>query len=338
MIWVKKAIQIEEYGRGILSHMINFNKIISIPKSSIHANGPWLFSKRIIEITSKKIHLNNQVLPLFVEKKDGVYDLICGYEFFIVSSLQEFKCLLVTNLDDYKKGLLNLFFFSSFFKDIYFYIIPMRYFHDIIGLKQEEIYKIFEPYLEQKSIKLLLKWCKYPSYFDNILINGNVSLDICDNLEKFSEYERKLLVPFFENLRWGKNKAKIFLDGIYILKKRKKEDLDTLIDKFSQYLKKDLSPNDKIQIILEKIRDEVYPTYRYCEKEFFKRSTELTKGNKNIKIIPSKGFELDKIILEVTLDNKYSVKQLANDIIKNKDKWNDFLNWYLSLFNEQIRL
>lgn len=312
--------------------MIIYKELTSVRSSEICATGDWLFTKKLLEISSKKVEPDDQFFPLIIEKNKDKYNLVLGYEFYVNNSFENVQCLIV-DIDDYQKGILNLHFFASYFKDAHFFLVPIRYFYKKLGVEEKLIYKVFNPFLEPREIRLLLKWCNFPSSYNNLVIKGHISVDVVDSLEKFSDNERELLLPFFENLIWGKNKSKLFLEGLNKLKKREKKDLSELIKVFLMYLKKDLSPNDKIQLILDKLRDELYPNYRKFEKEFLKRSMELIKDNKNIKIIPSKSFELDEIYLEYRLSNNYLFDNLIDDLLKNRDKWNNFLRWYLSNFS-----
>ena len=99
-------------------------------------------------------------------------------------------------------------------------------------------------------------------------------------------------------------------------------------------MEKDLSPNDKIQKILNNLRDRCYPLKRSVEKEFLQWSSKII-NKKRMKIIPANEFELNEIVMEVKLDGSYTLKDLIEDLKSKIDEWDKFYNWYKSRLNAE---
>ena len=97
-------------------------------------------------------------------------------------------------------------------------------------------------------------------------------------------------------------------------------------------LEKDLSPNDKIQKILNNLRDRCYPLKRSVEKEFIQWSSKII-NKKRMKIIAPNEFELNEIVMEVKFDDAYTLKNLVEDLKPKIDEWDKFYNWYKSRLN-----
>ncbi|GAB6161139.1 hypothetical protein JCM12298_02980 [Desulfothermus naphthae] len=313
--------------------MVKFLSLESIPKAKINTSGDWLFGKIFLDRFDLKLRNKKYLYPIIVEEKQNYFDLIWGYEI-----LQEFKQdkinVIVVKANDFFKGLINLEFLKYEFKNSGKIIVCARYFDKILEKKDKTVrfFDIFENILNKKEINLLLQWLKLPEIFDEILIKDNVSLDVIEVFKKFTQNEQRYLLPFFINIRWGKNKSKIFLELLYKLKKREKVDIEIILNPLFEILEKDLSPNDKIQKILNNLRDRCYPLKRTIEKEFLQWSSKII-NKKRIRIIPANEFEVDEIIMEIKLDGLYTLKNLVEDLKTKIDEWDRFYNWYKSRLN-----
>jgi len=315
--------------------MVKFLTLESIPKAKVNTSGDWLFAKIFSDRFNLKLRNKKYLYPIIVEEKQNYFDLIWGYEI-----LQEYKQdkidVIVVKASDFYKGLINLEFLKYEFKNSGKIIVCARYFDKILEKKDKTVrfFDIFENILNKKEINLLLQWLKLPEIFDEILIKDNVSLDVIEVFKKFTQNEQRYLLPFFINIRWGKNKSKIFLELLYKLKKREKVDIEIILNPLFEILEKDLSPNDKIQKILNNLRDRCYPLKRTVEKEFLQWSSKII-NKKRIRIIPANEFEVDEIIMEIKFDGLYTLKNLIEDLKHKTDEWDKFYNWYKSRLNDE---
>ncbi len=313
--------------------MVKFLTLKSIPQDKIITSGDWLFAKIFADRLNFKPIKKKCFYPIIVEKRQSYFDLIWGYEILQDGKQDEIEAIVV-EANDFYKGLINLEFLKHEFKNSGKIIVCARYFNKIIEKrdKTECFFDIFENILNKKEINLLLQWLKLPEIFDEILIKDNVSLDVIEVFKKFTQKEQRYLLPFFINIRWGKNKSKIFLELLYKLKKREKVDIEMLLNPLFEILEKDLSPNDKIQKILNNLRDRCYPLKRSVEKEFLQWSSKII-DEKRMKIIAPNEFELDEIVMEVKFDDAYTLKNLVEDLKPKIDEWDKFFNWYKSRLN-----
>ena len=313
--------------------MIKFLSLKSIPNDKIHAKGNWLFVKILSDRFNFKPIKKKYLYPIIVEEKQNYFDLIWGYD-ILQDCIQDKIDVIVVEASDFYKGLINLEFLIHEFKNSGKIIVCARYFDKLEEKKDKAgcFFDVFGDILNKKEISFLLQWLKLPEIFDEILIKDNVSLDVIEVFKKFSQKEQRYLLPFFINIRWGKNKSKIFLELLYKLKKREKVDIETILSPLLEILEKDLSPNDKIQKILNNLRDRCYPLKRTVEKEFIQWSSKII-NKKRMKIIPANEFELDEIVMEVKLDGSYALKDLVEDLKPKIDEWDKFYNWYKSRLN-----
>lgn len=315
--------------------MVKFLTLKSIPKAKINTNGEWLFAKILLERFDLKLSNKKYLYPVIVEEKQNYFDLIWGYEILQECKQDKIDATIV-KASDFYKGLINLEFLKHEFKNSGKIIVCARYFNKIVEKKDKKecFFDIFENILNKKDINLLLQWLKLPEIFDEILIKDNVALDVIQVFKKFTQKEQKHLLPFFNNIRWGKNKSKIFLELLYKLKRREKVNIEIILNPLFEILQKDLSPNDKIQKILNNLRDICYPLKRTVEKEFLQWTSKII-NKKRMNIKPANEFELDEIVIEVKLDDSYTLKDLVEDLKPKIDEWDKFYNWYKSRLNAE---
>jgi len=314
-------------------------KLITIPCEQISCDGKWLFTKKLYAHLLKKIGHTSQLIPVLLQKTQKGYDLVWGYEILLsLSKIQREIVGICVEMDELEKGLINLSLLPPFFDGPEKFIICGRYFNQFVSKEKINDFfnKIFEIYLSKKEIEFLVKWMQINTTFDDILISGNITIEIAPYILKFSEEEQKNFIPFFKYIRWGKNKAKIFLDLIFQISRGKNLNIQDILEPISSILKKDLSPNDKIRFILSHLREMRYPNLKKIEQEFEKRSSNLLKNNKRLKIIPSNSFETDNITLEARLDHSYFLRDLLLDLSNKTEQWEEFYRWYTSILSGNL--
>lgn len=123
--------------------------------------------------------------PIIVEEKQDYFDLIFGYE--VLQSISDpYVPVIIADMDDLYKGLINLEFIDSEFKNSGKIIVCARYFDKVLskGNREKEFFGIFDTILNKKEISNLLEWVSLPEDFDDILINENVSIDVVEDLKK----------------------------------------------------------------------------------------------------------------------------------------------------------
>ncbi len=319
--------------------MGNIKRLVEVECSSINTNGEWLFSKTLL-----KGRLNNfsypckDLIPVLIQECDNGYDLIWGYEILhpILNTPTQVKGLCI-QANDLEKGLINLCLLPNIFQGKEKFIVCARYFQGILPKDRQRdfFYKVFREYLLNKEIALLLNWINLPQCFDPLALSGNISLDMTSYILRFNAMEQVLFVPFFNKVRWGKNKARIFLDLVFELSRGKGLSVKDILRPLTEILDKDLSPNDKIQSILEHLRDMRYPSIRRIRQEFDNRVSNIFTKHKGIKIIPSKGFETDELILQIRIDRSCSIKELAQILLDSSPGFEEFYSWYTSTLNAQ---
>ncbi len=310
--------------------MMTYLKFISLRKKDISITGKWLFSKILTEKLNIHFSVPRGLFPILVQHTGNSYELIWGYEQLKDLSPESKVEAISVRASDLDKGLLNLYTMPGMFDTPEKYIICFRYFYEILPKDEFQRYikSIFKEILDKKDINNLIKWLELDIAFDDILIYRNLSLDLVNYLLKFSHKDCNFILPFFKNIKWGKNKAKSFLNCLYILHKREKKEIKYILTPIYNILEKDLSPNDKIKNILDVLRDRTYPNIREIEREFYKKTSSLIK--KNIKIFPSTGFELDEISMEIRFKENYTPMDFFNDLKIDIDKLNEIFVWYIT--------
>ncbi len=308
------------------------NELILLDPENIICDGEWLFWKEepspwFID-SFKEI---GQIFPVIVTKEKEGFILITGYKRVKTCKILNIKVeAKVITADIIKKGLIYLFSNLSRNISLPTLIIAFRFFKRHMTEDLKPIIGRLENFFDSRKLYNLNLWLKLPEKWDFLLLEDKLDIDFADKLVRFPEEDLEYLFLIFSSIKWSYGNTKKLLKMIWDLKVIKKTEIINIFEsiELTKTLNSNLSPKDKIETILKRLKEKRYPILSQLEEEFSVLRKKFDKSTL-LKIIPEKNFEGDKLYLNAeiqSLDDLLKIKKELDNFI-DSSLWKEIKKW-----------
>lgn len=301
----------------------------------IDCSGDWLFwSEEPDSSFVRSVQSLGQLEPILVSTDNGRWELISGYK--RVRACQKLKTavtVLHTKIESQMaKGVVYVQLNRT--RDIHpvGLVKGMRFFYDHVEPSEFEqtVKQELGPLSSARELHALLAWAGLEDDWDSHLQAGRCPLELGLVLTRMAQADRQAVEPLFGHLAWSKNKAQHLLTWLSEAAVMKKVQVQALIEQAEllDCAASAMSPKDRQEEILARVRAVRYPRLTELEREFEgleKRVRTSTRWH----ITPQQHFESNGFVLQAKVKNLQDLQNLSAELqsLEHDDRVQAFFDW-----------
>lgn len=253
-----------------------------------------------------------QIEPALIMNKSGQKILVAGYKRTrsLMQLGRDIIALEIPPAGDYLKGLFYLLSNQNQVLDPGKTVLALRYFQAADNISPE-VWTHLRIKPGSKIQTLWENWLELPPAWDDLLAEGNISVECSRILKQTGPDELQCLFPFFSCLSWSRNNSINLLTWLYEKARKEHKDLCQVIDelKLASMLDKALSPQDKIKSILKLSFQARYPVLSAMKNDLEHRLRSAAAGS-GWRMEHKDEFESREIHLFTRINSKHDLKKV----------------------------
>ena len=257
-----------------------------------------------------------QLQPVLVQKSSTGYTLVAGYSRFqgLKKLGKKIYALQTEDPGPWEKGLIYLSSNLGRIPDTLMLVRAMRYFSPL-GKDLQQIYLLLGISRGSRQERQLQAWTRLPHEWDGALQHTPQLLTCAPDLANISHSDLDTLLPFFQDLSWSLNNARKFLDLLRRTQQPENLPIEEVVTRLAldKILAGELSPKDKIRLILDSLGRAAYPEYFRLMDEARQNIKSLVSGTVWNCIHPD-NFESPALELRVRVHSRDELNQASRQL------------------------
>jgi len=287
---------------------------------SIAATGGWLFwSDEPGDAFVQSIETMGQLEPILVDRETGgEWSLLDGYK-RLQACLKLGRTVWARRLKADVETRGRIVFWGNRPRQLEApeCLAPARYFQSVCQPERARqiIDQLLKEHLSRRSLQELFLWLELPEWVDAHVRAGRLPMDAGQTLSQLTAADLDVLEPLFVQLSWSKNKIKQLLGWLQETSRREGWTIADLIERagLQNLLQLDLSPKDRQQSILFRIKQLRYPFLSELEEEFRQLQTRVHRSTV-WRISDEGGFETDAVCLSTRMASLQELRRAIEDL------------------------
>ncbi len=308
--------------------IVTDTQIYSFDPAEIDCCGEWLLYPSLLDdefISS--IKTVGQLVPVLLAKNGNKVVLLAGRSRVLAAEKLGLNVsgIFVDAREDISRALVHMEENRRRVIDDALKLTVFRFFHNRVS--EEELSKRVASLLgikyKDRELKLWFEWLRLPLEFDDILKSGKFPLAAVSILSKFSDDDKKAVLPYFEKLGWSRSNAVNFLTWLYETSRRDKKSVATLISEYDlSPVKENESPKDGVARLCKAAKQLRSPEYSKLLKTHETIVAEICTGTK-WRVESAGNFETGEVLLQTRFKSREVLQKAVEDLnsIQKSGDW-----------------
>ncbi|SDL04523.1 chromosome partitioning protein, ParB family [Maridesulfovibrio ferrireducens] len=303
-------------------------QIYSFDPAEIDCSGEWLLYPSLFdEGFISSIKTVGQLVPVLFAKDGNKIILVAGRSRVLAAEKLGVKVsgIFVDAEDEVSRAFIHMEENRARVADDALKLNVFRFFHTRIA--EKDLSQRVAPLLGMKpkarDLKLWLEWLTLPQDFDGVLQCGNFPLAAVSVFSKFSDEDKKAILPYFEKLGWSRSNAVNFLTWLYETSRRDMKSVSALISEHGlSPAKENESPKDGVARLCKAAKMLRFPVFSDLLKTKENIVGEICVGTK-WRVESVGNFETGEVVLQTRFKSRDVMQKAIEDLdsIQKSDGW-----------------